>query len=94
MQRFTTKVTRQGQVTLPAEFRRVIGVNPGDMVDLVGEDDGRATLKKRRSIEELVGSLNHLSKQLGRVVNQADIDAAAADAMDEREKRSRRPGSR
>lgn len=89
MRHFKVKVTSKGQMTLPAGFRKLTGVEAGDVVDLVVGEDGRATLKKRRSIDELVGSLSHLSKRLGRPVQKSDIDAAVAEAMEEQEERSR-----
>jgi AbrB family looped-hinge helix DNA binding protein len=89
MHRFKAKITSKGQVTLPAGFRKLTGVGAGDVIDLLVDDEGRATLKKRRSVDELVGSLNHLAKRLGRPIQQADIDAAVAEAMEEKEARSR-----
>ena len=64
MRRFRVKVTSKGQMTLPVGFRKLTGVDVGDLVDLVVDEDGRATMKKRRSIDELVGSLGHLASGL------------------------------
>ena len=46
MQRFALTMTSKGQVTLPAEYRRSIGVGPGDRLALLLDDEGRATLTK------------------------------------------------
>ena len=87
MHRFKAKVTSKGQMTLPAGYRKLTGVEPGDVLDLVVGDDGRATLKKRRGVDELVGSLSHLSKRLGRPGTKADIVQAVDGAMREQEER-------
>lgn len=87
MHRFKVKVTSKGQMTLPVGFRKLTGVDPGDTVDLLVDDAGRAILKKRRSIDELVGSLNHLAKRLGRPGTKDDIKEAVAEAMRDQEER-------
>lgn len=35
------KVTSRGQITIPADIRKVLGVNKGDKVVFFQEDDGR-----------------------------------------------------
>ena len=87
MHRFKAKVTSKGQMTLPAGFRRLTGVDAGDTVDLVVDEDGRTMLKKRRSINELVGSMNHLAQQLGRPGTKEDVATAIDEAMREQEER-------
>jgi AbrB family looped-hinge helix DNA binding protein len=87
MRRFRVKVTSKGQMTLPVGFRKLTGVDVGDLVDLVVDEDGRATMKKRRSIDELVGSLGHLAKRLGRPGTKEDIAEAVTGAMREQEER-------
>ena len=39
------KITSKGQITLPKEVRRRLGVGPGDQVEFV-EENGRYVLKK------------------------------------------------
>lgn len=46
MRRFAIKMTSKGQVTLPAEYRRLVDVRPGDRLSLTIEDHGRAVLTK------------------------------------------------
>ena len=87
MQRFKLRVTSKGQVTLPAAFRRLAQVDEGDTLDLFVDEKGRATLKKRRSIDELIGSLSHLAKRLGRPGTKDDIEEAVSEAMQEQEER-------
>lgn len=86
MPRFKTKVTSKGQVTLPIGYRKLAGVEVGDTLDLIVEN-GRTTLRKRRSIDELAGSLRHLGKRFGRPGTKADIVDAVDEAMREQEER-------
>lgn len=52
------RVTSKGQVTLPAELRRQLGVEPGDDLDFVMEDRGvYITVVKRAKLSELHGIL-------------------------------------
>lgn len=41
----TAKITSKGQITLPKEVRRRLGVGPGDEVEFV-EENGKYVLKK------------------------------------------------
>lgn len=42
-----SKVTRHGQVTLPASVRRKLGIQEGDLVEVVVEDDKAVLLPKK-----------------------------------------------
>ncbi len=42
-----SKVTRHGQVTLPASIRKKLGINEGDLVELVIEEDKAILLPKK-----------------------------------------------
>ena len=47
-------ITSKGQVTLPAEIRRKLGLRPGDRVDFVMDSSGEVRLlPKKRSLLEL-----------------------------------------
>ena len=46
MRRFAMTMTSKGQVTLPAEYRRLVGAGAGDRLMLVVDDEGRGTLSK------------------------------------------------
>lgn len=46
MRRFAVTLTSKGQVTLPAEYRRLVGARTGDRLELVVDDEGRGTLTK------------------------------------------------
>jgi len=44
-----SKVTAKGQVTLPAELRQLLGIRPGDLVELRrGRDGGDRVIEVRR----------------------------------------------
>lgn len=53
MRRFAIKLTSKGQVTLPAEYRRLVGAEAGDRLSLVVDEDGRGTLTK--TVDDLSG---------------------------------------
>ncbi len=42
------KITRQGQITLPAEARKELALNEGDTVDIYSSDD-LLVIKKRKT---------------------------------------------
>jgi AbrB family looped-hinge helix DNA binding protein len=52
-----TVVTRKGQITLPAEMRRLLGIKQGDKVAVsvedVGSEQPRLSLKPVRSVAEM-----------------------------------------
>lgn len=45
-QDFLTTVTRKGQITIPVEIRRAIGIDRGDVVSIVLVPKGRVSLAK------------------------------------------------
>ena len=55
MQEILTKVTRKGQITLPAEIRRRLGIKEGDKVALSISESGQAEVLLRpvRSVAEM-----------------------------------------
>ncbi|MBI4181288.1 MAG: AbrB/MazE/SpoVT family DNA-binding domain-containing protein [Chloroflexi bacterium] len=42
-----TKVTRHGQVTLPASVRRKLGIQEGDLIEVVVDNDKAVLLPKK-----------------------------------------------
>jgi AbrB family looped-hinge helix DNA binding protein len=54
MTEYLSVVTRKGQITLPAEFRRSLGIREGDKVLLAVSDEGEGTITVRlaRSVAE------------------------------------------
>jgi AbrB family looped-hinge helix DNA binding protein len=55
MNELLTVITRKGQITVPAEIRRALGLRQGDKValSLSGSKDRQATLRPIRSVAEL-----------------------------------------
>jgi len=47
----TTKVTRHGQITLPASVRKQLGVEEGDLVEIEVEDE-RAVLMPKKLVDK------------------------------------------
>jgi AbrB family looped-hinge helix DNA binding protein len=83
-------LTSKGQLTLPAELRRMWGLKAGDQVAFSYEGLNRVTLSKRgrRSILASREELAPLS--LGRRLRQVDIDRAVTEAMGAQELQVRR----
>jgi AbrB family looped-hinge helix DNA binding protein len=49
MREHLTRVTRKGQITVPAEVRRALGLHEGDSVAVLLED-GQARIERRESV--------------------------------------------
>jgi AbrB family looped-hinge helix DNA binding protein len=47
----TTKVTRHGQITLPASVRKELGIEEGDLVEIEVEDE-RAVLMPKKLVDK------------------------------------------
>jgi len=47
----TSKVTRHGQITLPASVRKRLGIEEGDLVEIVVEDE-RAVLMPKKLVDK------------------------------------------
>ena len=49
-------VTSKGQITIPAQVRTTLGIEPGDRVEFVGLEKGQVTMiPATRSVSELKG---------------------------------------
>jgi antitoxin PrlF len=73
----TSTVTSKGQITIPAEVRRELGLHPGSRVDFVRNEDGiyefRVKTGSVRALEGMFGPQN-------RVVTLEEMDEAIAEA--------------
>lgn len=49
------RISKSGQVTIPAEIRRELDLEAGDMVVYTREKDGRVSIRKPRSAAQLAG---------------------------------------
>jgi antitoxin PrlF len=52
-----TVVTRKGQVTIPAEIRKALGIKEGDKVAFVVEDNQVKLTRKGSIVEQTAGAL-------------------------------------
>jgi AbrB family looped-hinge helix DNA binding protein len=84
----TATVTSKGQITLPIEMRRKLGLKAGTKVDFFENEQGQFVLyPKTGSIMELKGIFQRLGiKPLGYVptdeqMNEAVLDAVAEDYL-------------
>jgi antitoxin PrlF len=83
-------VTSKGQITVPSELRKVLGVKQGDRLRFVQAPDGsiRLEARKRRRIVDFARANAFRAGEAGIDLDKA-IDEAITEAMSERERRSR-----
>lgn len=75
MRRYAIKLTSKGQVTLPADYRRLVGAREGDRLSLVVDDEGRAVLTK------MVDDLMRMQGIARRARAKAGLPSAAEDPI-------------
>ena len=80
MREYVATVTSKGQMTLPADVRRRMGIDPGDQVTIiVGEDGQRAEFRRvKETIRSVAGSIPTPPHLVGR-----DLDDLIDEAMDD-----------
>jgi len=71
----TATVTSKGQVTLPAEVRRRLGLRPGSKLEFIVMDDERLEVIP---VSETVSSLKGMVPRPKKTLSLADIDKAIA----------------
>lgn len=78
----TARVTSKGQITIPAEIRRALGIDQGDDLQFAVTSERSAELRvvKRRRLSELYGALpvarplpgrEEVREEVGRVLGKA-----------------------
>jgi AbrB family looped-hinge helix DNA binding protein len=79
MREFVSSVTSKGQVTIPVDVRRQLGVNTPDKIAFVVDDSGQVTLRPvRLTVQALRGIVPALP---GR--EAADFEDQIEEAMEE-----------
>ncbi len=68
-------MSSKGQVTIPAEIRKILRLNIGDKVDFVVFDNNRVELMPKKGS---VGTLKGLVKWTGKPMTLKQMDAAIA----------------
>ena len=78
MKEFVSTISSKGQVTIPADVRRQLGVGSSDKVAFVMTDEGRVELRPARfTLESVLGSLAALPNET------PDLDAEIEAAVEE-----------
>ena len=67
----TSTLTSKGQVTIPAELRKRLGLHPGDRVGFVVEDGAIRLVRRERRVEAAFGILKGETS-----VTDEDMEAA------------------
>jgi AbrB family looped-hinge helix DNA binding protein len=82
MKEIISTITSKGQVTIPAEIRRLLGVGTNDKISFVIGDEGEVHLKPPRfsTIESLRGAAGSLKRPLSKkeMLEIAHGEAAAS----------------
>lgn len=79
-------ISSKGQITIPAEVRRHLGVGASDKISVVITDEGRVELQPvRYTLEDVIASISPLPNE------SLDLEREIAEAMeDEAIRRARR----
>jgi len=82
---FLTVVTRKGQITIPAEVRRALGINRGDRMAIVVENDRQVCLTRSESaVMRTAGLLKSEKPAIPAEELQTVAEQAIADEAKER----------
>jgi len=73
-------VTSKGQVTLPVELRRLLGIEPGQTVGF-REEGGRAVLEPAGNVQAVRATLERAARRNGRWGAVPDASAVWQDAV-------------
>lgn len=82
-----SKLTSQGQVSIPAEIRRKLGLDPGAVVEWGEEEDGRISLRRagRFTSEDVHRAL--FAQPQAKAVTVAELDQGIRRHMQSRRAR-------
>jgi antitoxin PrlF len=83
MKHYTTTMTQRGQVTVPAEVQRVLGLGPRDKVTFTVEGREVRLASARERLHAVFGSVEPLDR-----TQPSDFDAQIQEAKEERAERS------
>jgi AbrB family looped-hinge helix DNA binding protein len=89
MSRTTGVVTRKGQVTIPSEARKALGINEGDQVSFVWEDKILKVERLQSWVDRTKGIFKHAARGLTREQEKDAFEQAVADEVAESLERSR-----
>lgn len=78
MSTYIATVTSKGQISLPAELRRKLGITPNSQITLSIEGDSAVLRPVELTLEDIIGSIPALPDEL-----DADYADLAARAWDE-----------
>ena len=88
MGRFEAKTSLKGQVTIPIEARKALGLRPGGAVHFIVSDDGRVTVVAKTN------DLSHLQGIFGKRTKIVDVEEAIMETLAEKSALSRSGGWR
>ena len=83
MKQIVTSMTQRGQVSVPVEVQRLLGLRPRDKVAFVIEDNVVRLVSAREALEAVFGSVKPLSGS-----NASDFDQQVRLAKEERAERT------
>jgi len=81
MATYRAKITAKGQITIPADVRRAMGVSSGDWLVFESQPHSGAVLRRERSIREVSAEIRATTARRRRA--DSDDDAIEADAAAE-----------
>lgn len=65
------RISKSGQITIPAEIRRELGLDSGDTVIYSRDDGGKITIRKPRTAAQLAGILGPRPENLDEILEDA-----------------------